>query len=139
MAGKGLNKVMIIGNLGKDPEVRYLPSGQAVANLNVATNEKWKDKDGNLQEKTEWHRIVLFGKQAEVAGQYLNKGSQVYIEGRLQTREWEKDGQKRYTTEIVGREMVFLGGRGDGEDRGQDRGQDSGADRPPPGDDDVPF
>lgn len=139
MAGKGLNKVMIIGNLGRDPEVRYLPSGQAVANLNIATNEKWKDKDGNLKENTEWHRVVLFGKQAEVAGQYLNKGSQVYIEGRLQTREWEKDGQKRYTTEIVGREMVFLGGRGDGEDRGQDQSQDPGADRPPPGDDDVPF
>lgn len=114
MAGRSLNKAMIIGNLGRDPEVRYLPSGQAVANFTVATNERWQDKDGNWQDRTEWHRIVLFGKQAEVAGQYLSKGRKVFIEGRLQTREWEQDGNKRYTTEIVGRNMIMLGGRGEG-------------------------
>ena len=99
---KGVNKVILIGNLGADPEVRYLPNGNAVANVNLATSDSWKDKQtGQPQERTEWHRIVFFGKIAEIAGQYLFKGSKCYIEGRLQTREWEKEGVKRYTTEIV--------------------------------------
>lgn len=99
---RGVNKVILIGNLGADPEVRYMPSGTAVANVSIATSESWKDKDsGQQQERTEWHRVVLFARVAEVAGQYLRKGSKVYIEGKLQTREWEKDGIKRYSTEIV--------------------------------------
>jgi single-strand DNA-binding protein len=119
-----LNKVIIIGNLGRDPEMRYMPSGDALANFSVATTDTWKDKAGAKQEKTEWHRVSMFGKLAEIAGEYLKKGSQVYIEGRLQTREWtDKEGQKRTTTEIVANEMKMLGGRGDG---GGERG---GADR----------
>lgn len=98
---RGVNKVILIGTCGQDPETRYLPNGNAVTNLSLATSEQWKDKAGQKQEKTEWHRVVLFGKVAEIAGQYLNKGSQVYIEGKLQTREWEKDGVKRYSTEVV--------------------------------------
>ena len=110
MAGRGVNKVILIGNLGADPELRYTPSGAAVATLSVATNEVWKDNDGNQQQRTEWHRVILWRKLAEVAGQYLSKGSQVYIEGRLQTRSWEdKDGVKRYTTEIIGNNMQMLG------------------------------
>ncbi len=110
-----VNKVILIGNLGRDPEVRYLPSGDAVANLNVATTEKWKDKNGEQQEQTEWHRVAFFGRQAEICGEYLRKGSQVYIEGRLQTRKWtDKDGNERYTTEIRGDRMQMLGGRGTG-------------------------
>ena len=109
-----VNKVILIGNLGKDPELKYLPSGRAVANFSIATSENWKDKDGNRQEKTEWHNIVLWGRTAEVAKEYLSKGSSVYIEGRLQTRSWDdKDGNKRYTTEIVGDRMQFLGSRRD--------------------------
>ena len=110
MAGRGVNKVIIIGNLGSDPELRYTPNGAAVATLSVATNEVWKDNDGNQQQRTEWHRVVLWRKLAEVAGQYLKKGSQVYVEGRLQTRSWDdKDGVKRYTTEIIGNNMQMLG------------------------------
>jgi single-strand DNA-binding protein len=110
-----VNKVILIGNLGRDPEVRYLPSGDAVANLNIATTEKWKDKGGEQQEQTEWHRVAFFGRQAEICGEYLRKGSQVYIEGRLQTRKWtDKDGNERYTTEIRGDRMQMLGGRGAG-------------------------
>jgi len=110
-----VNKVILIGNLGRDPEIRYLPSGDAVANLNVATTEKWKDKNGEQQEQTEWHRVAFFGRQAEICGEYLRKGSQVYIEGRLQTRKWtDKDGNERYTTEIRGDRMQMLGGRGGG-------------------------
>ena len=110
MAGRGVNKVILIGNLGADPELRYTPSGAAVATLSVATNEVWKDNDGNQQQRTEWHRVILWRKLAEVAGQYLSKGSQVYIEGRLRTRSWEdKDGVKRYTTEIIGNNMQMLG------------------------------
>ncbi len=110
-----VNKVILIGNLGRDPEVRYLPSGDAVANLNLATTEKWKDKNGDQQEQTEWHRVAFFGRQAEICGEYLRKGSQVYIEGRLQTRKWtDKDGNERYTTEIRGDRMQMLGGRGAG-------------------------
>jgi len=107
-----VNKVILIGNLGRDPEVRYLPSGDAVANLNVATTEKWKDKNGEQQEQTEWHRVAFFGRQAEICSEYLRKGSQVYIEGRLQTRKWtDKDGNERYTTEIRGDRMQMLGAR----------------------------
>lgn len=114
MAQKSLNKVMIIGHLGRDPEVKYLPSGQAVANFSVATNDTWTDKEGKKVDRTEWHRVVAFGKLAEICGEYLSKGSQVYLEGRLQTRQWEKDGQKRYTTEMVVRDMLMLGGKGKG-------------------------
>ena len=114
MAGSGLNKVMLIGNLGKDPEVRYTPGGQAVANFNIATNEAWTDKSGQKQERTEWHRIVVWGKVAELCGEYLSKGRQVYIEGRLQTRQWQdQQGQKRYTTEVVAQRVQMLGGRGE--------------------------
>lgn len=103
MAGGGVNKVILIGNLGVDPEVRYLPSGSAVANLRIATSESWRDKaTGEPQERTEWHRVALFGKLAEIAGQYLHKGSKVYVEGKLRTRKWQgQDGQDRYTTEVV--------------------------------------
>jgi len=108
-----VNKVILVGNLGRDPELRYIQSGQAVANFSVATNEKWKDKDGNNQERTEWHRIVVWGKSAENCAQYLQKGRSVYIEGKLQTREWEdREGAKRSTTEIVAQAVQFLGGRG---------------------------
>ncbi len=108
-----VNKVILIGNLGRDPEVRYMPSGDAMTNLNLATTDTWKDKGGEKQEKTEWHRVVMFGKQAEVAGEYLRKGSPVYIEGRLQTRKWtDKEGKERYTTEIVADRMQMLGSRG---------------------------
>jgi len=108
-----LNMAQIIGHLGRDPEVRYTPEGTAVANLAVATNETWKDKDGAKQERTEWHRVVVWGKQAEIAREYLTKGRQIYVEGSLQTRQWDdKDGQKRYTTEIRCQRFVMLGGRG---------------------------
>ena len=114
---RGINRVILIGNLGGDPETRYLPNGNAVTNLTLATSDSWKDKQsGQMQERTEWHRVSLFGKIAEIAGQYLSKGSKVYIEGRLQTREWEKDGVKRYTTEIIvdmGGSMQMLDSRGD--------------------------
>jgi single-strand DNA-binding protein len=114
---RGVNKVILVGTCGQDPETRYLPSGNAVTNLSLATSEQWTDKQtGQKVEKTEWHRVSLFGKVAEIAGEYLRKGSQVYIEGKLQTREWEKDGIKRYTTEIVvdmQGTMQLLGGRPD--------------------------
>jgi len=116
MASRGVNKVILVGNLGQDPEVRYMPNGGAVANMTLATSESWRDKQtGETKEKTEWHRVVLFGKLAEVAGEYLKKGSQVYIEGALQTRKWtDQGGQERYTTEVVvnvGGTMQMLGGR----------------------------
>ncbi len=108
-----VNKVILIGNLGADPEVRYMPSGDAITNIRLATTDTWKDKNGEKQERTEWHRVVFFGKTAEIAGEYLKKGSQVYVEGRLQTRKWQdKDGQDRYTTEIVADRMQMLGSRG---------------------------
>jgi len=114
---RGVNKVILVGTCGQDPETRYLPSGNAVTNLSLATSEQWTDKQtGQKVEKTEWHRVSLFGKVAEIAGEYLRKGSQVYIEGKLQTREWEKDGIKRYTTEIIvdmQGTMQLLGGRSD--------------------------
>lgn len=110
-----VNKVILIGNLGRDPEVRYMPSGEAITNISVATTDTWKDKSGEKQEKTEWHRVAFFGKTAEIAGEYLKKGSQVYIEGRLQTRKWQdKEGQDKYTTEIIADRMQMLGGRGGG-------------------------
>jgi single-strand DNA-binding protein len=110
-----VNKVILIGNLGADPETRYLPSGDAVTNIRIATTEQWKDKSGEKQEHTEWHRVAFFGRLAEIAGEYLKKGSPVYVEGRLQTRKWQdKDGQERYTTEIRADRMQLLGGRGGG-------------------------
>lgn len=111
----GINKVILVGHLGQDPDVRYMPSGKAAANLRIATSESWK-KDGEKQERTEWHSVVLFDKLGEIAGQYLKKGALVYIEGKLQTRKWQdKEGKDRYTTEIVGRDMQMLGGKPQGE------------------------
>ncbi len=118
-----LNKVMLIGNLGRDPELRSTPSGTQVANFTLATTDIFTDRGGNRQERTEWHRVVLWGRLAEIAGQYLSKGRQAFIEGRLQTREWEdKQGQKRQTTEVVGTSLVLLGGRGEGRGPGRDEG-----------------
>ena len=115
MSRGGVNKVILIGNLGGDPEVRYTPSGAAVVNVNLATNESWTDRSGERQERTEWHRLVLWSKLAEIAGQYLSKGSKVFVEGRLQTRSWDdQSGQKRYTTEVVVNDLQMLDGRGEG-------------------------
>ncbi|WP_047047401.1 single-stranded DNA-binding protein [Vibrio mexicanus] len=128
MASRGVNKVILVGNLGNDPEIRYMPSGGAVANITIATSESWRDKaTGEQREKTEWHRVALFGKLAEVAGEYLRKGSQVYIEGQLQTRKWQdQSGQDRYTTEVVVQGfngvMQMLGGRAQGGAPGQQMG-----------------
>ena len=145
MAG-GVNKVILIGNLGADPELRYTSGGSAVADLRLATSRKYTTKDGNSKEDTQWHRIVVWGKQAEHCKEYLSKGRQVYVEGRLQTRQWEdRDGNKRYTTEVVAERVQFLGGGGGG--RG---GGEGGYDGPPPpsdneapsntmDDDDIPF
>ncbi|MCE9672381.1 single-stranded DNA-binding protein [Myxococcus stipitatus] len=166
MAG-GVNKVILIGNLGADPEVRFTPGGQAVANFRIATSESWTDKNGQKQERTEWHRIVVWGKLAELCGEYLKKGRQCYVEGRLQTREWtDKENRKNYTTEVVANAVTFLGGggrdagegMGGGGGRRQFGGQRGGQDsndygQPPPmddgmggghggggnGDDDIPF
>ena len=115
MASRGINKVIIVGNLGQDPEVRYMPSGGAVANVSIATSESWKDKQtGEQTERTEWHRVVFFNRLGEIAGEYLKRGSKVYIEGSLRTRKWQdKEGQDRYTTEIVAREMQMLDRRGE--------------------------
>ena len=154
-----VNKVILIGNLGRDPETRYMPDGGAITNISIATTETWKDKQGEKQEKTEWHRVAFFGKLAEIAGEYLKKGSQVYVEGRLQTRKWQdKDGADKYTTEIVADRMQMLGSRQGmgGGDRGAERdsggGDREGASRPatakPAGkaggkfddfEDDIPF
>ena len=110
-----VNRVILIGNLGADPETRYLPSGDAVTNIRIATTDTWKDKSGEKQEHTEWHRVAFFGKLAEIAGEYLKKGSPVYVEGRIRTRKWQdKEGQERYSTEIVADRMQLLGGRGGG-------------------------
>ena len=166
---RGVNKVILIGNLGSDPEVRYTPNGAPVANFSLATNESWNDKDGQRQERTEWHRLVLWSKLAEIAGQYLKKGNKIYVEGRLQTRSWDdQSGQKRYMTEIVVNDMQMLDSRGEGGGSGYgdeggsraDGGSDFGGGRtgggsgydgdragtqpaapPPPGgdDDDLPF
>lgn len=158
-----LNKVMLIGNLGDDPEVRATPGGQSVATLRMATNEKWTDKGGQPQERTEWHRVVVWGKQADQCKEYLHKGSSVYVEGRIQTREWQdKEGHRRFTTEVIAQRVQFLGGRGggagaagEGSPRGSRGGSSSGSgsgwDESAPteaggpasssggGDDDVPF
>ncbi len=108
-----VNKVILIGNIGKDPEIRYMPSGDAMVNLTLATTDNWKDKNGEKQERTEWHRVAIFGKLAEIAGEYLKKGSQVYFEGSLKTRKWtNKEGHDQYTTEIIADKMQMLGGRG---------------------------
>lgn len=126
---KGINKVILIGNLGRDPETRYLPSGGAVTNAAIATSESWKDKQsGQMQDRTEWHKVVFFNKLAEIAGEFLKKGSKVYIEGSLRTRSYEKDGQKHYSTEIVADQMQMLDGKA-GAQRGDD---DDGFDRPAP-------
>ena len=135
-----VNKVILIGNLGADPEIRYTQSGAAVANLRLATTETWK-KEGVKEELTEWHRVVTFGRLAEICGEYLSKGSKVYIEGRIQTRKWEDRGNPRYTTEIVAREMKMLSPRGAGS---QDQGGGQREEEPPmpeasPMGDDVPF
>lgn len=134
----GVNKVILVGNLGRDPEVRYTKSGQAVASFSLATSEKWKGKDGNDEENTEWHRIVAWGKLGEIFGEYLEKGKQVYIEGKLQTREWDdKDGNKRSTTEIVAHNMTMLGQQSPGGQGERNDPQHEGA-----GDfegDDIPF
>jgi len=127
----GVNRVILLGNLGADPEVRYTPSGNAVANFRIATNESWTDKNGQKQDRTEWHRIVAWGKTAELCGEYLNKGKQVYIEGKLQTREWaDKENRKNFTTEIVASQVTFLGG-GASQGRGT-QGAASGDFGPPP-------
>ena len=155
MSSRGVNKVILVGNLGNDPEVRYMPNGGAVANLTLATSESWRDKQtGETKEKTEWHRVVLFGKLAEVAGEYLRKGSQIYIEGKLNTRKWtDQAGVEKYTTEIhvnVGGTMQMLGGKQDGgqgnKPQQQGRQHQSQQSSPAPSneppmdfDDDIPF
>ncbi len=114
MAGRGVNKVILIGNLGRDPEIRYTPDGVAIANVTVATTDYWNDRNtGERQERTEWHRVVFFRRLAEIVEQYLKKGSKIYVEGRLQTRSWEQEGVKRYTTEVIANEMTMLDSRGD--------------------------
>lgn len=142
----GVNKVILIGRLGRDPEVRYTPDGMGVANFSIATSEEWKDKQtGEKRERTEWHRIVAFGKLGEICGQYLSKGRQVYVEGRLQTRDWEdKEGIKRYTTEVVASNMQMLGARdaantGGPRDTGYAPSKPDGAPHAEVDDDDIPF
>src|SRR3990170_7410506 len=135
----GVNKVILVGNLGKDPELRYAPSGMAIANFNIATTETWKDKSGAKQEKTEWHKIVAFNKLAEICGEYLNKGKQVYIEGKIQTRQWEdKDGNKRYTTEIVANTLQMLG-RAEKAEEAAPAGMPAAEEPPATETDDIPF
>lgn len=158
---RGINKVIVVGNLGNDPDTRYMPSGGAVTNISIATSESWKDKQsGEQKERTEWHKVAMFGRLAEIAAEYLRKGSQVYIEGKLRTRKWQdRDGNDRYTTEIIADEMQMLGGRGGagggagsgGGNFGAGGGQQSsgggqqGGNNPPPQsspddfDDDIPF
>jgi len=157
MAQRSLNKVLLLGNLGKDPEVRYTSAGKAVATFTLATSQQWRDQDGNDQERTEWHRVVAWGRLGEICGEYLSKGKQVFIEGRIQSREWEdQEGNKRTTVEIIANDMIMLGGgsfsqsreSGEGRQRpapAQSRGQGQGGrkvDRgpqPPPPEDDIPF
>ena len=136
----GVNKVILIGNLGRDPELRYTQNGQAVANFTLATSENWNNKSGEKEERTEWHRVVAWAKTAELCSQYLAKGRTVYVEGRLQTREWEdKEGIKRRTTEVVAQTVQFLGGpRGSG-GSGRAAGGPDSPEAPTPGDDDIPF
>ena len=143
MARSGINKVILVGNLGKDPDMRYTAGGDAVANLSIATSESWNDNQtGEKKEKTEWHRVVFFRRIAEVCGEYLKKGSSVYIEGSLRTRDWEDDqGNKRYTTEIIGREMQMLGGRRSEDNMDQSPQMNSSSAQPEEGliDDEIPF
>jgi len=131
VASRGINKVILVGNAGNDPEFRVMPNGNGVANVSLATSETWKDKStGDQQEKTEWHRVIFFNRLAEIVEQYIKKGSKLYIEGRLQTRSWEQDGVKRYTTEIVASEMQMLDSRGGGDNsfgQSQSQGQGGGA------------
>ena len=151
---RGVNKVILVGNLGRDPETRYMPSGGAVTNVSIATSKQWRDRDsGENKESTEWHRVVFFNRLAEISGEYLKKGSKVYIEGELRTRDWERDGQKHYTTEIVANEMQMLDSRGEMAADGfgsstpgpsNSAAKNSGQDgfEPPPADDfndDIPF
>ena len=158
MAQRSLNKVLLLGNLGRDPEVRYTASGKAVATFTLATSSKWRDQDGNDQERTEWHRIVAWGRLGEVCGEYLSKGKQVFIEGRIQSRDWEdQDGNRRTTLEIIANDMIMLGGAGSSQSReseerprpqspprarpaetGQRKSDDSRY-APPPPEDDIPF
>lgn len=158
MAQRSLNKVMLLGNLGRDPEVRYTAAGKAVATFSLATSFSWRDQDGADQERTEWHRVVAWGRLGEICGEYLSKGKQVYIEGRIQSREWEdQDGNRRTTVEIIANDMIMLGGGGYVQDRGAEgtrskpvsrparrpeESPDRGNDRsyyPPPPEDDIPF
>ncbi len=143
MARSGINKVILVGNLGKDPDMRYTAGGDAVANLSIATSESWNDNQtGEKKEKTEWHRVVFFRRIAEVCGEYLKKGSSVYIEGSLRTRDWEDDqGNKRYTTEIIGREMQMLGGRRSEDNMDQSPQMNNSSPQPEEGliDDEIPF
>jgi single-strand DNA-binding protein len=168
VASRGINKVILVGNVGQDPETRYLPNGGAVTNLNIATSESWKDKNtGENQERTEWHRVVFYQRLAEIVAEYVRKGSKLYVEGRLQTRSWEQDGVKRYATEIIANEMQMLDSRGGSEGGGNQGGGNQGGNggggyqqsqprgntraasapqsqpSPPPGmdgfDDDIPF
>ena len=150
---RGINKVILVGNLGADPETRYMPSGGAVTNLSIATSESWKDKQsGEQKERTEWHKVAMFNRLAEISAEYLRKGSQVYIEGKLRTRKWQdRDGNDRYTTEVIADEMQMLGGRGGGTGGGMGGGGGGGGRDPGPGsepprqpapddfDDDIPF
>lgn len=148
---RGVNKAILVGNLGRDPEIRYSPGGAAVATVSIATTDSWKDKQtGEQQERTEWHRVVFFGRLAEIVGEYLKKGSQVYVEGRIQTRKWQdKEGNDRYTTEVVANEMQMLGGRGGGspggppsdydQDSGYSGNGDSSSGSSEDFDDDIPF
>ena len=137
--GRGtVNKVILVGRLGRDPELKYAPSGRAVANFSVATNESWKDKEGNKQERTDWHRIVAWGKLAEIIGEYVKKGSLVYIEGRLQTRDYEdSNGVKKYITEVVASDMTMLGSKGGGDMKQSAPAYYNGGDPGP--EDDLPF
>jgi single-strand DNA-binding protein len=148
---RGVNKVIVVGNLGQDPDTRYMPSGDAVTNISIATSESWKDKQsGEQKERTEWHKVAMFGRLAEIAAEYLRKGSQVYIEGKLRTRKWQdKDGKDRWTTEIIADEMQMLGSRsGSGAPASNDTSRSNdpaGSNSPPPAgsdaplDDDIPF
>ena len=135
----GVNKVILLGFTGKDPELRYLPNGTAVCNFSLATSETWKDSDGEKKDRTEWHSLVAFGKLAEICGEYLSKGSKIYIEGKIQTRQWDdKDGNKRYTTEIVAREMKMLSPKG-GSDQQTSYREEPPMPEPPTMGEDVPF
>ena len=142
---RGINKVILVGNLGRDPETRYMPSGNAVTNVSIATSKSWKDRDsGEQKDRTEWHRVVFFNRLAEIANEYLKKGSKVYVEGELRTREWEREGQKHYTTEVVANEMQMLDSRGDMTGNNSDAHSTNNSGNFAPStpedfDDDIPF